>query len=60
MKALKIGITLFSLLAIVTVSNAQSVSITKENARLERIIKQLDLNEDQASEAREISAKYSD
>lgn len=60
MKALKIGITLFSLLAIVAVSSAQTARITKENARVERIITQLGLNEDQASKAREISAKYSE
>ena len=60
MKALKIGITLFSLLAIVSFSNAQDAESKRVDSRTERIITKLGLNETQATQARELSVKYKD
>ena len=60
MKTLKIGISLFSLLAIVSFSNAQTASKVKADDRTERMIVKLGLDETKANHAREISVKYKD
>jgi hypothetical protein len=60
MKALKIGLTLFSMLVLVTFSSAQSGTerMTKEEARTERIIEYVGLDAATAVKARELSVKY--
>ena len=53
MKSLKIGITLLSMLAIVSFSNAQS-----SEAKVEKIIAELNLNADQSEQVRALHKKY--
>jgi len=59
MKTLKIGLTLFTLLVMVTFGSAQTPEQTAKNKeRTEKIIKHLELSEEQAVKARTINEKY--
>lgn len=62
MKALKIGLTLFSMLVIVAFSSAQNdkSKMTKEEVRTEKIIDYVGLGGDVAEKARSLSVKYTD
>ena len=59
MKAIKIGLTLFAMLVMVTFSSAQ----TEKEAHMEKtekLITYLELSEKQAVQARELNSKYFD
>ncbi|MCB9173154.1 MAG: hypothetical protein H6589_00945 [Flavobacteriales bacterium] len=59
MKAIKIGLTLFAMIAMVTFSSAQTAEQKAENqARIEKIITHLELSNEQAAKARIINEKY--
>jgi len=59
MKTLKIGLTLFTMLVMVTFGSAQTPEQTAKNKeRTEKIIKHLELSEEQAVNARTINEKY--
>lgn len=59
MKAIKIGLTLFAMIVMVTFSSAQTAEQKAENqARIEKIITHLELSKEQAVKARSINDKY--
>lgn len=60
MKALKFGLTLFSMVFFVAFSSAQNDKsrMTKEELRNEKIIEYVGLSAEKADKAREISRKY--
>ena len=60
MKTLKLGLTLFSLFAVVAFSSAQNdnTKMTKEEVRTEKIIDYIGLDDNVASKARTLSVKY--
>jgi DNA replication protein DnaC len=60
MKTIKIVLSTFALLAMVSFSNAQNTDKAAANKeRTEKIIKHLELSEEQAVKARELANKYS-
>jgi hypothetical protein len=60
MKAMKIGLMVFTMLIMVTFASAQTTDKTASVERTEKIIKHLELSEKQAVKARALNEKYFD
>ena len=60
MKTIKIVLSAFAMLAMVSFSNAQTADKTAHMEKVESYIKQLELSPEQAVKAREMNSKYFD
>jgi len=60
MKTIKIVLSAFAMLAMVSFTNAQNADKATHMEKVENYIKQLDLTPEQAEKSRELSSKYFD